>query len=109
MALIDERLRMHAGGIELVGQSPSGEVRLRFTGMCTGCPYKPLTMANTVRPALARLAGVERIDVDGSRISEEAQARLDSLLGVPSAPRPTPAPDQQPGPRPAGDPAQQVH
>lgn len=80
MARIDERLRMHAGGIQLVGLSASGEVRLRFTGMCTGCPYKPLTMASTVRPALARLTGVERVEAEGGRISDEAQARVDSLL-----------------------------
>ena len=74
-----DRLRLvldaHAGGIELVEVNGS-TVRLRFTGMCTGCPLRPLTTVSTVRPALLQLAGVESVEVEGSRISEEAEARL---------------------------------
>lgn len=69
-------LRMHAGGIELSGISGDGEVHVQFTGMCTGCPYRPVTMAATVRPALLQIEGVTSVHAQGSRISEEAERRL---------------------------------
>ena len=74
-----DRLRLvldaHAGGIELVEVNGS-TVRLRFTGMCTGCHLRPLTTASTIRPALLELAGVEAVEIEGSRLSAEAEARL---------------------------------
>ena len=62
-------LDAHAGGIELVA-------RLRFTGMCTGCHLRPVTTASTIRPALLELDGVTAVEIEGSRISAEAEARL---------------------------------
>jgi Fe-S cluster biogenesis protein NfuA len=73
-------LSAHAGGIELVDAS-DGVVRLRFTGMCTGCPLRPLTTASTVRPALLALDGVDSVEIEGSRISAEAEARLAAAFG----------------------------
>ena len=79
-----ERLRpvldAHAGGIELV-EVRGSTVRLRFTGMCTGCHLRPLTTASTIRPALLELAGVEAVEIEGSRISAEAEARLVAAFG----------------------------
>ena len=51
-------------------------MRLRFTGMCTGCHLRPLTTASTIRPALLSLDGVTAVEIEGSRISAEAEARL---------------------------------
>ena len=85
-----ERLRAvldaHAGGIELVEVNGS-TVRLRFTGMCTGCHLRPLTTASTIRPALLELAGVEAVEIEGSRISAEAEARLTAVFGLVSTKR----------------------
>ena len=85
-----ERLRpilgAHAGGIELVEVNGS-IVRLRFTGMCTGCHLRPLTTASTIRPALLELVGVEAIEIEGSRISAEAEARLVAAFGLVSTER----------------------
>ncbi len=80
--LADVRVALgaHAGGIELVGVA-DGVVTLRYTGMCTGCPLRPLTTASTVRPALQSLAGVTAVEVEGSRISEEAERRLAAYFG----------------------------
>ena len=82
LARLDELsavLGAHAGGVELV-EVDGGIVRLRYTGMCTGCPLRPLTTASTVRPALLALDGVESVEgrIEGSRISrsEEPRARL---------------------------------
>lgn len=68
-------LSAHAGGVELVSIT-DGVVRIRYTGMCTGCHLRPATTAGTVRPALLALDGVTAVEVDGSRISAQAEARL---------------------------------
>jgi Fe-S cluster biogenesis protein NfuA len=68
-------LGAHAGGIELI-ELNGGVARVRYTGMCTGCPLRPVTTASTVRPALLAVEGVDDLEVEGSRISAEAEARL---------------------------------
>jgi len=73
-------LAVHAGGIELVEVTSDGTVRLRYTGMCTGCLARPLTTATIVRPFLLALEGINAVEIEGSRISEEAEERLASLL-----------------------------
>jgi Fe-S cluster biogenesis protein NfuA len=73
-------LGAHAGGIELV-EVRDGVVRVRYTGMCTGCPMRPVTTASTVRPALLDLDGIEAVEVEGSRVSAEAEARLAAAFG----------------------------
>jgi Fe-S cluster biogenesis protein NfuA len=72
-------LDAHAGGVELVSVE-EGVVRLRFTGMCTGCPLRPVTTASTIRPALLELDGVTAVEVEGSRISAEAEARIAAAI-----------------------------
>ena len=73
-------LEAHAGGVELVSYT-EGVVRLRYTGMCTGCHLRPVTTASTVRPALLALDGVTEVQVEGSRVSAEAEARLAEAFG----------------------------
>ena len=73
-------MRAHAGAIELVEVSTAGAVRVRFTGMCAGCMFRPLTMRGTIAPALAAIAGVSAVHADGARISEESAARLASYM-----------------------------
>lgn len=75
-------LGAHAGGIELV-EIEAGVVRLRFTGMCTGCHLRPLTTASTIRPALLAVDGVTAVVIEGSRISAEAEARIAAALTPP--------------------------
>jgi Fe-S cluster biogenesis protein NfuA len=89
---LDERMRelaalmrTHAGGLELESVADDGGVRVRFTGMCCGCTFRPLTLAGTIRPALREVPGVTRVEVAGTRISEEAEQRLaDALASVPN-------------------------
>ena len=68
-------LGAHAGGVELVWIR-EGVVRIRYTGMCTGCHLRPLTTASMVRPALLAIEGVTAVEVEGSRISAQAEERL---------------------------------
>jgi Fe-S cluster biogenesis protein NfuA len=74
-------MTMHAGGVELEDVDADGNVRVRFTGMCTGCLYRPVTMAATIRPALMELDGVASVQAAGSRVSEKAERRLAEDLG----------------------------
>lgn len=80
VAMVSAALKAHAGGLTLEGADDEGRVTVRFTGMCTGCPARPLTMAATVRPALARVEGVVEVVATGSRISAEAEERLQAFL-----------------------------
>jgi Fe-S cluster biogenesis protein NfuA len=84
---LDDRLQVlsnliatHAGGVEVVDLSEDGTLHLRFTGMCQGCPYRPLTMAATIRPSLLAVDGITGVVAAGSRISEEAESRLAAVL-----------------------------
>jgi len=75
LAELGMQLGAHAGGIELA-ELRGGVARLRYTGMCTGCPLRPVTTASTVRPALLAVEGIDELEVEGSRISAEAEARI---------------------------------
>jgi Fe-S cluster biogenesis protein NfuA len=86
LADLGPALDAHAGGVELV-EIERGVVRLRFTGMCTGCPLRPLTTASTIRPALLALEGIDAVEVEGSRISAEAEARLAAAFRRQRTPR----------------------
>jgi Fe-S cluster biogenesis protein NfuA len=74
-------IRAHAGGIELVEvDDQHGVVTVRYTGMCVGCEFRPITTEGSVRPALLAVAGVSDVRVTGMRISAEAEARLSEAL-----------------------------
>lgn len=86
VARVDRLLHAHAGGIELRRADPDGRLLLRYTGMCTGCPFKALTTEATVRPLLMEIDGVHAVEIEGGRISEEAQARLAAVFGRDACP-----------------------
>ncbi len=80
--LVSRFLRGHAGGIELDHAGDDGEVRVTFTGMCTGCLFRPVTMATTIRPALLQIEGVKRVEATGARVSAEAEQRMEQHLAA---------------------------
>ena len=73
-------LASHAGGLELQSASEDGTVTVRFTGMCTGCPLRPVSFNGLVKPLLMAVAGVREVHAEGGRISAEAEERLSSYL-----------------------------
>lgn len=88
VAEITRLLGVHAGGVELVRVSEEGVARVRFTGMCQGCPNRPLTSAWAVKPGLLELEGITGVEIEGARISAEAEARMMHYIGpyMPSGP-----------------------
>jgi Fe-S cluster biogenesis protein NfuA len=74
-------IRAHAGGLELVSvDDEHGAVTVRYTGMCVGCEFRPVTTEGSVRPALLAVAGVTEVLITGMRVSAEAEARLAQAL-----------------------------
>jgi Fe-S cluster biogenesis protein NfuA len=79
--MLSEFLGQHAGGLTLEDIDPDGHVTVRYTGMCTGCLYRPVTMGATIRPFLLEVEGVTSVDAVGSRMNAKANAKLDEDLG----------------------------
>jgi Fe-S cluster biogenesis protein NfuA len=73
-------LAYHGGGVVLESVSPEGKVRVSFTGMCSHCSLRPVTLAAILRPALDGLDGVTAVETVGFRISEEAERRLSGAI-----------------------------
>jgi Fe-S cluster biogenesis protein NfuA len=74
LATVNQALHSHAGALEQVAVE-NGVVQLRYTGMCAGCPFRPLTTYATVKPLFRHQFGLE-VEVIGSRISAEAEERV---------------------------------
>jgi Fe-S cluster biogenesis protein NfuA len=79
---VNALMSAHAGAVELLEVGADGSVLLRFTGKCSGCELKAVTMAGTVRPALLAVQGVTQVLAAGTRISEEAAQRIAESLGT---------------------------
>lgn len=76
VARVTHAMAAHGGGIELVDVDSRGAARVRFTGLCAGCQLRPLTLAETIEPALLSVPGITAVAADGARISAEAMARI---------------------------------
>jgi Fe-S cluster biogenesis protein NfuA len=77
---VDRMMFVHRGGVELADVDDQGIVEVRYTGMCTGCTYRPVCSEVTVRPALLDLDGVVSVRIQGGRIDEGKQARFAAEL-----------------------------
>lgn len=62
---VRERLRLHAGGIELVSaDEASGKVAVRFLGTCRTCPLAKFTLKNGVESVFKeRLPWVQEVSL----------------------------------------------
>ena len=83
----------HEGGVELLGVSEDGVVRLRLAGSCHGCGSSQATVTGAIERAVRTAAPeVTRVDVDG------VVDRASPLLRIePRPPGPCPVP-QEAGP-----------
>ncbi len=57
------RLAMHAGDVEFVGfDEDSGEVQVKMTGMCDGCPLAHMTLKMGIESLMKEeVPGVSRV------------------------------------------------
>lgn len=69
-------MESHAGRVLLERVSDDGVVELRFDAFCTGCLYRPATMAATIRPRLLAVPGVTKVVAPGATISDAAAQRF---------------------------------
>jgi Fe-S cluster biogenesis protein NfuA len=76
---VNRRLAAHAGAVRVERVDSVGVAHLRFTGMCTGCPAKPVTLSAVVRPELEKVDGVSGVEAAGTRVSPAAAERLAAL------------------------------
>lgn len=83
--LVTRMLQLHGGGVEVLESDTEGVVRLGFTGLCTACWMRPITLENLVKPAFRDLDGVREVHVDGVRLSRHAQEKLSAVCGDPRA------------------------
>lgn len=60
---VSERLRLHAGGIELVDvDEQAGRVHVRLTGACQGCALASVTLKQGIEVAICEaVPGVKEI------------------------------------------------
>lgn len=80
-------LATHGGSVELVDCSDQGEIRLRLTGNCHGCPSSQQTLRQTIEQALyAAAPDVTALIVDGALGSSE-QSGSHRLTAPPDADR----------------------
>jgi len=79
--MLSDFLGQHAGGLTLESIDEGGHVTVRYTGMCTGCLYRPVTMGATIRPFLLAVEGVTGVEAIGSRMNDRANAMLEEDLG----------------------------
>lgn len=87
VGLVDRALRAHGGGAHVAAfgdgiqdmEHTERHVQLRLTGLCTGCPYWPVTLGVTIEPLLSRELGPVTVSIEGKQVSESTRARLTLL------------------------------
>jgi Fe-S cluster biogenesis protein NfuA len=75
-------LSAHFGGVSVDSVDAAGNVFLKFTGACAGCPAQPLTFGATVEPIVLSLSGVSSVARQGGSISDYARRRIDRYFGT---------------------------
>jgi Fe-S cluster biogenesis protein NfuA len=95
VAALSTAFRPHGGGLVLEALE-GATVRVRFTGMCTGCPARILCHEQTVVPVLGALSGVHGVEAPGTRVDAAAAARLRQMLGTSAGHDPASGPGSEP-------------
>lgn len=73
---ISHLVAAHGGHIALVSADRTGRVKVRFGGLCTACPLRPITLMGIIEPRLLEVEGVAAVEAVGVRISDEAEGRF---------------------------------
>jgi Fe-S cluster biogenesis protein NfuA len=81
---VSPALRGHLGGIDATGVDEEGRVHVRFTGACTTCAYRKMTLVGAVYPRLASIEGVEGIACEGVPVTRRELDRMLEAYGLTS-------------------------
>jgi Fe-S cluster biogenesis protein NfuA len=79
---VSPALRGHLGGIDATGVDEQGRVHVRFTGACTTCAYRKMTLVGAVYPRLAAIDGVEGIACEGVPVTARELDRMLEVYGI---------------------------
>jgi Fe-S cluster biogenesis protein NfuA len=85
-AAVAPALRGHLGGIDATAVDEQGRVHVRFTGACTTCAYRKMTLVGAVYPRLAAIDGVEGIACEGVPVTPRELDRMLEAYGMRPAP-----------------------
>lgn len=81
---VQQALGTHQGGVELLGLEPSGVLRLRLLGNCSGCPSSRATTEHTIKRAIESAAPeILRIEVEEGE-AQPAALKLPVLAAAPA-------------------------
>ena len=69
-------LKIHGGGVEIIGIDDQGIVELEFSGACRGCSLQSVTYAIALRQRLLEVPGVKDVTMEGVRVSPLALQRI---------------------------------
>ena len=77
---IRPRLAAHLGSAEIDRIDDDGIVHLLFTGACTSCAYRKVTLLGAVYPRLREIDGIEGVASPGVPVSLSEQQRVAATL-----------------------------
>lgn len=75
-------VRSHLGDVEVTGVDAQGVVHVAFTGACTRCSYRKLTLLGALYPRVRAVEGVTGVAADGVPISQSELDRSARAFGV---------------------------
>lgn len=75
-------VRSHLGDVEVIELDADGVVHVAFSGACTLCSYKKLTMLGALYPRVRAVEGVTGVAADGVPISQSDLDRSARFFGV---------------------------
>ncbi len=74
-------VRSHLGDVEVTEIDRDGVVHVVFTGACTRCSYRKLTMLGAIYPRVREIEGVTGVAADGVPISRADLERSAAAFG----------------------------
>lgn len=75
-------VRSHLGDVEVTAVDEAGVVHVNFTGACTRCSYRKLTMLGAIYPRVRSIEGVSGVAAEGVPISKADLERSARMFGA---------------------------
>jgi Fe-S cluster biogenesis protein NfuA len=78
---VSPALHAHLGDIEATSIDADGCVHVQFSGACTVCAYRKMTLIGAVFPRIASIEGVTGLACDGVAIHPRELQRMLKIFG----------------------------